>query len=181
MSRHRAVRSMNYSEGKASTGSNDLPSVHCLLGLIFYHFSEYEGFDDVYGHSVEDDYCISPSEARFLFDRSRNTQISAFIDKENDIAEENEDTGTEGSGQEASFQKPKLSDVEEDKLKFCVDEIQNVIGDTVPLAAIEEVVIKHGFDVKESLNALLDQQDSAQQLATGTLSFIKINKSNSFV
>lgn len=124
--------------------------------------AEYEGFDDVYGHSVEDDYCVSPSEARFLFDRSRNTQISAFIDKEDDIAEENEEVGAEDVAL-ASFQKPKLSDLEEDKLKYCVDEVQNVIGDTMPIAAIQEIVIKHEFDVKKSLNAILDHKEATQK------------------
>lgn len=50
---------------------------------------EYDGYDEVYGHSVEDDYCVSPSEAAFMYNResSKNQQIGAFI---KDIAEEGE-------------------------------------------------------------------------------------------
>ncbi|KAL6423268.1 hypothetical protein ACFW04_010139 [Cataglyphis niger] len=65
MSRHRDVRCMNYSD-------------------------EYDGYDDVYGHSVEDDYCVSPSVEQFLFDRSKQQNIASFI-TEPDIVEDNED------------------------------------------------------------------------------------------
>lgn len=55
--------------------------------------TEYDGYDDVYGHSVEEDVCMSPSEAAFMYDRegSHNQRgIGAFIQTEKNIVEENE-------------------------------------------------------------------------------------------
>lgn len=62
MSRHRIVRTMDYND-------------------------EYDGYDDIYGHSVEDEHCISPTDAQqWLYDRARGQQsISAFISKNKDI------------------------------------------------------------------------------------------------
>lgn len=58
MSRHRNIRSMNYDEGYTTVSlKND-----CLTCLII---AEYDGYDDVYGHSVEDDYATSPSVRKF--------------------------------------------------------------------------------------------------------------------
>lgn len=56
-------------------------------------FSEYAIDDDEYGHSVDDDAPISPTDAQqWLFDRERGQQsMSSFIANHRDIEEEDEE------------------------------------------------------------------------------------------
>lgn len=64
-----------------------------ILIKICLMLIEYEGYDDVYGHSLDDDYSVSPSDAAFMYDRegSRNQQkIGAYFRTVKDIAEEDE-------------------------------------------------------------------------------------------
>ncbi|KAK6640056.1 hypothetical protein RUM43_008333 [Polyplax serrata] len=131
MSRHRNIRSMNYSE-------------------------EYEGFDDVYGHSVEDDHCISPSEARFLYDRTRHPQMSAFINEDNYIAEEDESNAIRDQ-HVTELEKCNQVAVDEDKLRLCLDDIQNVIGDIFPQSTVKEIVIRYNYDVNKCLDHILSE------------------------
>ena len=35
--------------------------------LLLFNHTEYDGYDDVYGHSVEDDYCVSPGTGKVLW------------------------------------------------------------------------------------------------------------------
>lgn len=142
MSRHRIVRAMDYSE-------------------------ECDGFDDVYGHSVEDDYCISPSDAaQFMFDRTRQHQMSAFFNEENDIAEE-DDCNIRSSKQDVSVgdsekQKwPDLSEVDEVRLRSCLEEIRSIIGDAVPEQYLIDSVVKNDFDFNKALDDVLSSAASA--------------------
>ncbi|KDR18612.1 HBS1-like protein isoform X2 [Zootermopsis nevadensis] len=140
MSRHRIVRAMDYSE-------------------------EYDGFDDVYGHSVEDDYCISPSDAaQFMFDRTRQPQMSAFFNEENDIAEEDE-SNIEICKQNHSgkYQRPDLSKVDEVRLHSCLEEIRNVIGDSIPEHVLINTVLKNEFNFNKALDAVLTSVTSAAE------------------
>lgn len=65
---------------------------------FFFHFIsvEYDGYDDVYGHSVDDESslnCISPTDAQqWIYDRARGQQcMSEYIAKHQDIEEEDEE------------------------------------------------------------------------------------------
>lgn len=129
MSRHRDVRSMNYSD-------------------------EYDGYDDVYGHSMEDDYCVSPTVEQFLFDRSKQQNIASFI-TEPDIVEDNEDI--DESSPSSNEEKFNLSELEKAKLISCLETIRNVIGDTVSDSKLKEKIILSNFDANIALDAILKE------------------------
>ncbi|XP_043501802.1 HBS1-like protein isoform X1 [Polistes fuscatus] len=137
MSRHRDVRCMNYSD-------------------------EYDGYDDVYGHSVEDDYCVSPSAEQFLFDRSKQQNIASFI-MEPDIVEDSEDDNSVSSHE---AKKLNLSELEKAKLLSCMEAIRNIIGDSLDESKLEEEIIRSGFNTKVALDKLLSiapQQNIAEE------------------
>ncbi|XP_044586936.1 HBS1-like protein [Cotesia glomerata] len=128
MSRHRGIRSMNYSD-------------------------EYDGYDDVYGHSVEDDYCMSPGADEFLFDRNKQPNIASFIN-EPDIKEDNEDDDDDNKAS-ALPKKPELSELDTAKLMSCIEVVRNVIGDTVPDSILTEKIIECNFDAEVALDNIL--------------------------
>ncbi|KAE8746118.1 hypothetical protein FOCC_FOCC007244 [Frankliniella occidentalis] len=138
MARHRNVRSMNYAD-------------------------EYDGYDDVYGHSVEDDYSISPSDAKYVFDRNtEKAQMSAFLAGDEDIAEDDEDAeegGTECPKRRDSdtlgLRTRNLSELDEARLRSCLDEIRDVIGDSMSEASLADIILSNDFDVAKSLDAAL--------------------------
>ncbi|XP_013117019.2 protein HBS1 [Stomoxys calcitrans] len=143
MSRHRIVRTMDYND-------------------------EYDGYEDVYGHSVDDDNsCISPTDAQqWLFDRARGHQsMSAFMRDNKDIAEEEEEEEEEGDKSyeksrrdSDNFQMPVLNDLEKAQLTSCIDEIRSVVGDTVSEKRIVETSIKFGYDINKILDDILNDE-----------------------
>ncbi|XP_053970952.1 protein HBS1 isoform X1 [Hylaeus volcanicus] len=137
MSRHRDVRSMNYSE-------------------------EYEGYDDVYGHSVEDDFCVSPSVEQFLFDRSKQQNMASFI-TEPDIEEDNEDGIEPTTPNEEDI---ILTELEKTKLISCMESIKNIIGDAVSDTEIKKKIIQSNFNAEVALDLLLkDSSPKNESLA----------------
>lgn len=53
----------------------------------------YDDYDDVYGHSVDDESCISPTDAQqWMYDRNRGQQsVASFMKNNNDIKEETDE------------------------------------------------------------------------------------------
>lgn len=146
MARHRIVRGMDYND-------------------------EYDGYDDVYGHSVDDD-CVSPTDQQWLYDRARGQQsMSAFISKNKDIQEEAED-GDDDDDDEAyrkarrdseSFQMPELDDIEQAKLSSCVDEVRSVVGDAVSERRIVETSMRFGYDIQKILDEILNEETNRKE------------------
>lgn len=91
-----------------------------------------------------------------MYDRNnRQTQISAFLAEEEDIAEEDEGVEPVERRQSDSFKYPQLSDVDEARLRSCLDEIHSVIGDSISENIVVETILQKNFDLALSLDALL--------------------------
>jgi len=172
MSRHRNVRAINAED-------------------------EYEGFDDVYGHSYDEgEFGVSPGTAgQFLFNRDKsNVTFASVMGAKESIEEEPDNLDANdvfaacrrepsGESSESSnmssrdtfgsrlppkpmrarktsqeFVRPQLSQADEARLNSCLEEIQNVLGDSVPDWSIIDAVIAHNFDCEKSLDFLLHQQ-----------------------
>ncbi|XP_021367803.1 uncharacterized protein LOC110459729 isoform X4 [Mizuhopecten yessoensis] len=134
MARHRNVRTMNYED-------------------------ECYDEDDYLGHSVEDNYCISPgTAAQFTFNREKDFDLSTYMSNEK-IPEEEEgfdsDTDPQSLNDSQGYKKPTLSDTDQGKLNSCLEEIRNIIGDNTPDHVLCQTIIRNKYDLQASLNELL--------------------------
>ncbi|XP_058823251.1 protein HBS1-like [Topomyia yanbarensis] len=144
MSRHRNVRTMNY--------------------------DEYDDDDDYqYSHSVEDD-CISPSDAKvWIYDREKGQRnMSEFLANHRDIAEEDdEQLKAECEQSEKEMQKlqrrdsecyqiPQLDDEDRVRLVSCMEEIRNIIGESITDRQLVEAIMKHNYDFNKALDDILN-------------------------
>ncbi|CAG9816269.1 unnamed protein product [Phaedon cochleariae] len=114
MSRHRDIRNMDY-------------------------LDDYDGYDDVYGHSVEDDYYISPSNRQFIYNREHSTRSS-----EGDIKEEDESEA-------------QLTDLEKTKVESCIDQIKETLGSiSISRNDLINMIMKESFNVEKIINTILE-------------------------
>ncbi|XP_045454071.1 HBS1-like protein [Melitaea cinxia] len=144
MARHRNVRNRSYSD-------------------------DYD-FDDVYGHSVEEDSCLSPSDAaQWMYDRSRNQQaIANFLDNHDDIQEESEDLPepshpTLERRESMDLRGLNLNEDDEAKLMSCLDELRNVLGDTISDNILVQSVLKHKFNYNKALDEILNSKSNQEE------------------
>ena len=96
---------------------------------------------------------IYSSAEQFMFDRSKQANISSFF-TEPDIQEDNE----EDEDIPSSYKLPQLSDIDAAKLISCVETIKNVIGDTYPESELNRKIIEFNFNSEAVLNSILNEE-----------------------
>lgn len=110
----------------------------------FWVFVDYDGYDDIYGHSVDDDYCISPSNRQYLYNRESSTRSS-----ESDIKEEDE-------------LEAQLPDIERAKLESCIDQIKSTIGAlNLNRNQLVNIIVSQNYNIEKCINAILEENSVA--------------------
>lgn len=125
-------------------------------------FSDDYDYDDVYGHSVEEELVLSPNDTSpWLYDRSKNQQaISHFIpeEPEHEVLDDALQPTLERR-ESVDLRSLNLQEEDEVKLMSCLDELRNVLGDTVSDNILIQTVLAYNFDFNKALDKILNKAE----------------------
>ncbi|XP_053314522.1 HBS1-like protein isoform X1 [Spea bombifrons] len=123
-----------------------------------YNYDDDFDDDDLYGQSVDDDYCISPATAaQFIYSkRDRHQSFTEPLEEEGEL-EQDEDMNNPRGADTA------LSSVDQARLHSCLDHMREVLGDTVVEQVMIDAVLQCKFDEAKALD-LVFQQDNNKNI-----------------
>jgi elongation factor 1 alpha-like protein len=104
--------------------------------------------------------CFLVAAAQFMFDRTRQHQMSAFFNEENDsnVRSSKQDVSV---GDREKQKQHDLRELDEVRLRSCLEEIRSVIGDSIPEQILIDSVLKNEFNFSRALDDILNSAASA--------------------
>ncbi|XP_053566876.1 HBS1-like protein isoform X2 [Bombina bombina] len=108
-----------------------------------YNYDEDFDDDDLYGQSVEDDYCISPATAaQFIYSkRDRHMSFTEPLEEEEDIEDEPD-----------NHVNTSQSSVDQARLYSCLEHMREVLGDTVGEPIMVDAILQCQYDEAKALD-----------------------------
>lgn len=147
-----------------------------------FSFAEYDDFNNVVG-SLDEQECISPTDAnQWIFDRNRGqASLDTFLAENEDIEEQDEGepefVGKERRDSE-NFQLPELNEIDKARLISCMDEIRNIVGESISDKRITKAVYDFNYDFTKALDMLLTTDTTATAQPSKKPKIAEVEKGN---
>ncbi|XP_073527385.1 HBS1-like protein isoform X3 [Phyllobates terribilis] len=121
-----------------------------------YNYDDDFDDDDMYGQSVEDDYCISPATAaQFIYSkRDRHSSFTEPLEEEEDEYEDDDKSKPSST---------TLSAFDQARLYSCLDQMREVLGESVSEQIMTDAVLQCGFDVAKALDFIFKQDSNTNK------------------